>query len=181
MPDIGDSSGGSVIVLSKSVTDNDIANTASETNLFLYAVPAALLGTNEIIRVSMTGTYAANSGTPTMVFKVYYGSTTMFADTTFTVSAVAPVGAWEIVIYLSAHNATNLQELGGRISFGNRAAATTGLGDIGSTTAGPSHPIEGTAAEDSTTALNFRMSAQWSAAQATYSWKVKTVIVELLP
>lgn len=179
MPDVGESA--YIIPLARSVTDVDVTNTTTETNMFTYTVPAGLLGTNRILRLSLLGTYVANSVTPTMSFRVYYGATLMYADTIFGLGATAFLGGWEFIFHLSARNATNVQELNARLLFGNRAACVTGIGDLGSSSSGAAHPIEGTAAEDSTTALDLRVTAQWSGANTTYHFTTKTAILELLP
>lgn len=165
-------------VLAKYVTNIDITNTGAETEFFNFSVPGNTLGTNKIIRVTLQGTYVANSGTPTIDFRIYYGATLMHRDTSFTLTAVTPTGAWRFELYLSAHNSTTIQELNGMAIFGARGAATTGLGDLSGS--GVSCAIEGTAAVNSTTTQTFRMTAQWSAANIGYSWKRTVGMVELL-
>mgnify|MGYP007008893581 CR=1 FL=1 len=162
------------------VTDNDITNTVTETDLYNFLVPGGTLGSMGAIRVTLYGLYSANSGTPSITIKVYYGTTVMFQDASFTMAAVTPNGAWKFELVLSAHNSVNAQEFTGVLSFGNRAAATTGNGDIGSTTPGPTHPIEGTAAENSASALNFRISITWSAANSSYHFNRKVAITEVV-
>ncbi|SRR5580765_1260645 len=178
MPDTGMTS--MVVIPDKAVTDNDITNTVTETDLYSILVPGNLLGTNGALRISLYGIYSANAGTPSLTIKVYYGTTIMFQDATFTMAAVTFNGAWKFELVLSAHNSVNVQEFTGVLSFGNRAAATTGNGDIGSTTPGPTHPIEGTAAENSANALNFRISLTWSAANSSYHFTRKLATAEVI-
>jgi len=176
-PDIGEAySYNSVLAVFN--TNNDITNTTTETDLFSVSIPANMLGTDKTIRAQMTGTFEANSGTPTMTFKVIYGTTTMFQDVSATLSASAVKGALEIILYLQAHNATNSQELGGAIRLGNRAAPAVGVGDIA--VGGTGGSLQGAATEDSTTALNFKMTLSWSAANSTYHCIRRFGLVELL-
>lgn len=167
-----------IIPLSIIATDNDVTNTNVETDLFSFSVPADTLGTDNALRLKMTGTLAANSGSATITIKVYYGSTIMFQDTTGAFGASAILSAWFLELILSAHNATNSQELGGIWQQGNRAAAAAGLGDLA--VSGIGTGIEGTAAENSTTTLTFKVTITWSAAHSTYSVKRKSAILELI-
>ncbi|SRR5580765_136149 len=167
--------------LDTAVVDNDITNTATETDIYSVSIPANILGTNKAVRLIIYGLYSANSGSPTVILKIYYGTTLMWQDTSFVISAVSPSGVWRFEIILSAHNATNSQEVNGFLIFGNRAlTATVGNGDISATSSGPTHPVEGTAAENSTTALNFKISVTWSAANTLYHFNRKFAIAEMM-
>lgn len=161
------------------ITDVDVTNSASEGDLLNYSIPANTLGTNNIIKITLVGTYEANSGTPTVVVRVRLGATIMYADTSGTLSATANKGGWMAVLHLAADGLTNDQDLAGLFMYGARAAVTSGFGDIGAG-GGVIQIIGGDAAEDSTTALTLRVTVQWSAAQSSYHWRVTSGTLELV-
>jgi hypothetical protein len=158
----------------------DVTNTASETDLFSYLVAANLLGTSNLIRLTIMGTYEANSGSPTMTIRIKYGATTIWQDVTGTLGAVVTKGGWSLFLLLGNDGVlTNAQELTGLINTGARAAATTGFGDL-TAGGGVATTIGGTGAEDSTTPLTLKITVQWSAANTSYHWTTLNAVVELL-
>lgn len=158
----------------------DVVNTAVDTSIFSYVVPGNLLALNRSLRVTLLCDYIANSGTPTLTMKLLYGATTLWnSNASAVLGANAARGGIFIQFILQNKGATNSQQAMGTMILPSRTiAATTGVGGINSTTYNAS--FYGTSAEDSTLAKTLDFHVQWSAANATYSFRCYGAIVELL-
>jgi hypothetical protein len=159
-----------------------INTTSIETNLYALALPAGYLGTSKKIRVTLRGTFLANSGTPTYTFRIkLLGTTTLWGDASVAMGANATRGVWSMDFLLGNLNATNSQALQGMFAVSNRAATASiaGIGDIGATGLLAS-PFAGTSAEDSTTALILAVTVQMSVSNVAVEIVRQMAIVELI-
>ena len=167
-------------VLSTITTNADVTNTAAETTLATISIPANILGTGNIVRITLFGNWEANSGSTTVTIRFKYGTTTMYQDTTSSLGATASVAGWAAHLFLSADaGATNDQDLIGQFVQGPRAAVTTGFGDIAAA-GGISTIVGGDAAENSTGTLNFTMTVQWATGNSAYHWRLISGVAEIL-
>jgi hypothetical protein len=118
-----------------------------------YTVPGNLISANSggCLHVVMGGDYLNNTGaTKTLTFKIVYGATTLWADTSPTFAAAATRHTWNLEFWLANENATNAQAMWGRFGMSGPGAPAAGLGKITATPDVPVLTIGGTAAEDST-------------------------------
>ena len=64
--------------LDRSTTEQDVVSSAAETSVYSYSVPVGTIGTNKILRLTVTGSYLNNSGSPdTFTPRVKFGGTTI--------------------------------------------------------------------------------------------------------
>ena len=127
-------------VLLKKVTSPVTINAnATKQTLATITIPNGLFLSGKVIHCRMGGNLLANSGTPTLIFTIDYGGSTIFADITAASATSAVRHAWYLEFDLIAQ-ANNDQALSGFIMIQQWATAvtapTTGIaGEIGGTTA----------------------------------------------
>ena len=169
-------------ILNVQVTETDVTNTTSETDLFTYTVPGNTLGTNKALRVQIKADYLNNSGVnATVRFRVYYGATEMYQDLGATMTTDASRHPVLIELWLIPRNATNSQALGGYILQGVAGGATTGIGDLGNDEILSDSPLRGNdASEDSTASKVLKVTVAHSAASTNLSIRKTYSVVELL-
>jgi len=140
-----------------------ITTEGSDQTIYSVTVPGDLLGANGGLRCRVFGTWSHASGTArTPTFKINFGSTTMYADAT----ASLTTGSDRAVVfdfYIQNLAATNSQQLGGVINISAANAATTGTGDLGAVGTVIA-PILGTATEDTTAAKTLTVAININAA-----------------
>lgn len=138
-----------------SAANVSVTNTTTETTLASFSVAAGTLGTNNLIEVTLLGTYLQNVST-SGTLRLKYGATTVLtlAGILGANSAAAP--GYRMTAYLFAENATNAQVGVFEVIVGptNQAIWVTDVGN---------------AAEDSTVAKTLEVTFQWAAASASAS------------
>ena len=140
------------------MTDVSVVSTASETSIYSLTVPPNFLGTENAIRVDIAAEYTNNTGSnQTLVMKVKYGATTVWADTSVSVTTSANSRGLHWHAIFGANESATAQKITGAVGFGDGNAADTGYGPIGNT--GVFYPFGGTSAENSATklTLDFRI------------------------
>lgn len=155
-------------VYDKSVSDTTVGNTITETSLYSKSISANDLASASGLRVRMAGTWLSNTAaTRTLTLRFKFGATTI---TTFTLSlpVAGATGTFEIEVLLF-NTATNAQAVFEDARFVRSGAVV----DEGISSAG-------TAAEDTTGAKTFNVTAQWDAASANATLTKKMAIMELL-
>ena len=144
-----------VNILDTQVTENDIVNTTTETDLLSYSVPGDTLGEFGSLRVTIIADYLNNhTSTSTVTLKIKYGATTMYQDVTIAFP-VSQAARYPVILsfILSSKGATNSQSLSGTLLYGSTGGATTGIGNLASDETNATTPFTGAnASEDSTAA-----------------------------
>lgn len=156
-------------------------NTVTETNFFSFSVPANTLGaTTRGIRVKMRGYYLQNGvANSTIRMRVYLGATTMYDVTSPNFAQDANYHAWMLDCELNNLGATNSQSCTGFFTIGTTAVPTAGIGSM-FTVATYSGPFRGSSAEDTTTALTFKISGTLGNANASILMVAESVTLELI-
>lgn len=153
------------LILDSAVASTTVGNTANETTLYTISIPANTLGTANALRLTIIGTWLQNAA-KSVAIKLKYGGTTAATTAAAAIDDSATTTGLKIDALLMAQGATNSQFGAIFLNAGVRFAN--------------SNPIssQGTAAEDSTGALNLVVSAQWSGAHASATLTSKYVILE---
>ncbi len=151
------------VILDSAVASTTVGNTAVETTLYTFSIPANTLGTANALRLVIIGSMLQNASKYLQV-KLKYGATTVADAVTLSYFDSATTFSIKIEAFLVAQGATNSQ-------FGTAyyKEGVINLGGVG---------IHGTAAEDSTGALDLVITAKWSAASASATLTSKYVILE---
>ena len=151
-------------------TDVVVNETTTETNILSYSVPANSLGTNNAVRFRINVShYNRVNSTDDFTLRVQYGTTEMIL-TVIEGNAITYNGWFDLE--LIADGATNSQEC---VLYTDLSAQGFGTAiDVVK-----SHAL-GTAAEDSTTALNLTMSVKWAASDALNQFTASKGIVQLV-
>ena len=151
----GKLSGFPVISIDRDLSTVSVDNTATETSIYSYSVPAGMLGVDRLIHVQIAGTYRnGGSGTRTLTINLKYGTTTV---ATFGRSNVAidPVSGFMLDVYLCGDESSTAQK--GWFVY----QMVDESGDVE-----PHNVAYGTATETSTGALTLDVTVQHSAAAA---------------
>lgn len=153
-------------------------STATETNVFSTSISASLLGTSNAIRIKL---YVSNytttdSASDTLTIRLKYGATTI---TSFVLANNATInsnltGIIEGILFANASASAQTGNLNFFLTVNDVAANTT---LAGKTVAGL---VTGTATENSATALNLIVSAQWASATSANDFFVTGYTVELI-
>jgi len=168
-------------IATRFVTEQDVANTTTETDILAYTVPASTLGTDKALRVQIMADYLNNSGSDrTVTIKIKFGATTMYNGTTGNLIASATRRASTIEFILFAKNSVTSQGMTGHIRFSNSSGSTTGIGDINGTedTTGTIGGVN--ASENSAVGKTLSCTITHSAAASTISYRRVYAVVEVL-
>lgn len=173
--------GTSVVVLDREMSTLNVENTTTETTIFTHSIPGNTLGTNKLLRLTISGDYLGNSATARFItIRVKYGATTIYADATNTIVIDASRRAVLLTVLVGAANATNSQVLGGYINVSDPGGTTSGTGDVADDEIFAHTSIQGFASEDSTLAKDLTVTIQHSAAETNVSFRRQIAILELL-
>ena len=173
-----------VYVLDRETTAQAVNTTTAETTVFTKQIDASLLGTNRLLRFTMTFDYLFNSGTnPTATIRVKLGATTLYAGTTnasVTNSGTRRPGY--ITLMLNNQNSASVQSMGGIYFYNTTGATTTGLGDIADDEmdSGGFGSIAGSATESTSANKDFVVTIQLSASSSTIEFRKNGAVLELL-
>lgn len=145
--------------VSITTTDVVVANTTAETTLLSVSIPGNTLGTNNAVRARLFVSTSANQSSDVFALKLKYGTTTLI--TLSNVDGQNLDLMWYIDCYLFGSGATNTQEGNMLVELfeDNVDATVVANGRI-------RNFAVGTAAEDSTWALNLVVTIQFSGASA---------------
>jgi hypothetical protein len=166
------------IVIAKQTTAVTFSNTAAAETYFSVSVPDGLFLSGKTLRCKAGGRVTANTGSPAVALLINYGGTTMYSDTTATLTNDSVQRAWFLDFCVQAQ-ANNDQALNGIYVLSERGA-TTGFGDMAAV-ASTNAPLNGSAAVDSD-AGNRTLSVQFdmSSAASTFSITMEYATLELL-
>jgi hypothetical protein len=168
-------------VLAVSASTTEIANnSASETDVFSVSIPANLLQTTNAIRfkIYVSDFTVVTISAGAITFRIKYGSTTL-ASVTSTVPGTSPTLKGVIDgILTSASTSSQLAAM----NIDMAEDQLNPFADYGAaTTTSFFHAIaSGTAAENSTSTLDFKFTIQWAGANASNNFVPAGYIVELI-
>lgn len=149
-----------------------IINSAVETTLYTFSVPANTIGTTGILSGRAVFTYRQSSGVnQTITIREKWGGTTQIDDVSIVVPAAADLTDLRSLIIdfeIAGANATNAQRMATRLEISAIRASTAGTsGDWGTVPLMPPSTITAQATIDQTAARTLEITAQLSAATAT--------------
>lgn len=169
-----------VNVLDRKTALTDVVSTNAETDAYTFSVPGATLLTNRTLRLTFIGDYLNNSGgASNLTIKTTYGSTTIFSVLA-TMAASATRDPIQGVVHLMAFGATNAQKASGDVRVHTNAGGVSGTGLVQSASMSIYSGIHNSVAEDSTGALNLKVTITHSVNAATVSGRILTALLEVL-
>lgn len=141
----------------------DLTNHTAETNFLSYSIPASSLSTNRHLRYVVSGFVTNVTGaTRTIRVRVYLGSTTLWDQTSGSITTNAPV-AFRLQGELVNNDSASAQTLGGFFSVSAlTAGATAGYGLFNNDEQISLTPIIGLGAEDTSSSKDFRIAVSLS-------------------
>lgn len=153
-----------------------IVNSATETTLYDYAVPANTLGTTRGLRVKAFGHIENDSGSNCRyTIKFYYGSTSVTTVDTYTVGTGNTDGWWDFDGILWSAGATGAQRI-------STVCRISNAGGDGTTTVTPNQYFLGKqdCTEDSTGILTLKITGQMDPADASNAIDLQCGFSEIL-
>lgn len=168
-----------VAVKHRTVAEVTVANTAAETNIFNWTVPANTIGTTGALKVRLVGSYLNNTGgNRTFTISTKFGATTVHSDGTTNIPA-SSIRRRVIYEFTVQNTAVASQKVDGWISYSTTTSAATGTGALSS----PSSQfiVSGTSAEDTTANKSVVVSITHSAANSTQEFKLDSAEVTHIP
>ena len=156
---------GNPTILDSAVASTTVGNTANETTLYTFSIPANTLGIANALKLTIIGTWLQNASKSCAV-KLKYGGTTVATIPAAWPDSDPDTTGFKIEAYLVSQGATNSQYGQIMLDGGN------------SDSAHEPYSSQGTGAEDSTGALNLVVTVQWSGANASATLTSKYAILE---
>lgn len=169
---------GSVVVLNKSTTEQDVTNTSSATDVYDYTMPANTLGTSGALRLVATGDADNGSGGGVnLTIAVAFGGTTIYSAAVTTVANAAAKMSWEIESLITANGATNSQRALTKVILGaNGANSDAGSQAVASNLRG----VHSALAIDTTASVHIKVTLTWASAVSTLHARAWLRSVELI-
>ena len=170
-------------VLNMDASTVAVRNTAAETTVYSFSVPAGTLSAQgSAVRVDLLASYqndvALGDG---FKVRVYYGGTVLWGDFAVTLKALkaGSLGGARLQLLLFNGGSSSAQRLGGVISFSSipQSAAVTGSGAF-------LVPLEaevvGSSSVDATTAQTFKITIQPNVANSSLAFTKNAAVMELV-
>lgn len=174
--------------LDRNTSTVDVANTAADTTVYSFDIPAGQMGTDRLLRMTLIGDALHNNvGTDTIIFRVKFGGTTFMQSLQFnfdgTTSTARQPWIWETKV--ANVGATNSQMLVSTLSSVIGQTPTAGIGAFRMVSSQMNFAtgILGVAtlgAIDTTVKQTLAVSVQWSASSANNSWRRRHALLELV-
>lgn len=168
-------------VLDRKTTVTSINTSTTETDMYTYSVPGGTFSTNKSIRVTFIADYLNNSGgASNFTVKVKYGATTVFSSGAISMAASATRDAVFGTFVISAFGATNAQKSSGDLRVQSNGGGVAGVANAQSASMQIFSAVHTGVTEDSTGALNLKITFQHGSSGATIEGSLYTVVTELL-
>lgn len=164
-------------ILSKTSTSITLTNTTAQTTVFQTTVSGGLLGTFNIVRMTMIGGFINSTGAnQNFNVLVRYGSSNIFATGGVTLASNVTHRAYQMDIVLGGVGTTSSQVASGQWLF-----ATSGTGGA-TANLGTNSQYGGdlVISEDSTVTQNFDVLITMATAATTMQWTTSKTYLELL-
>lgn len=166
-------------VLDRDVTAQDVVSSAAETTVYTFSVPGGTLSTNRTLRISLIGDILSGAAR-TMTLKLKYGATTVLTGAVL-VGGIAGRGQMMFSAEITGLNSTSAQAAKGLLTMSNVGADAAGTMLSTAPTSGFFFAgVNSGVTEDSTSSKTLAITFQNSAADASTSMRVHTVLLELL-
>lgn len=166
------------VLLARNAAQTNVVSTATETTVFSYAVPANLLGTSRMLRLTLFGDQHNSSGSSMyQMWRVRFGGT-LIGSLGFNLSSGVANSRREVQIYVDImpFNVTSNQIAA--VTMHQRNSATTSE----SVLAAPNRPFTLTSslALDTTSSQVLAVTAQNTVGNANANMRVHSVLLELI-
>lgn len=165
---------GSVVrVLDRDLSTDEVVSSTDEESIYSFSVPAGLLGSVGGLHLVIGGDSLKNVA-GTIVLKVKLGSTALLTTTALSFSGTANRYKWLLDVYI-INSAAGAQKCVGKFQATQAAETfplvhTSGAAAIQATG-------KGTASEDTTGALTLDVTVQWSASNASLSFRKELAVL----
>lgn len=164
-------------ILDRDLSEVDVANNAAETTIYSHTIPAGILGSTGGFRATVGGDALVNVA-GTVVLRIKLGATTALTTITFNPTDSAFRYRWWLVI-LCMNSATDAQKWG---AFFQAVISEEGFAwQLGNSNTAIQGAGYGTSGEDTSGALLLNITVDWSAANASLSWRKEMAVLELIP
>lgn len=161
-------------IMDRDLSQVDVVNDASETSIYSFAIPAGTLGATGGVRLTIGGDMLVNTA-GTLVLRVKLGSTTILGSPSMDLVNTSNLYKWTLQIWL-LNSAADAQKA--HAVFDAIAIAGTFPGVLGDSDLAVHLTGYGTAAEDTGSEKILDVTADWSAAQTSLSFRKEMALLE---
>ena len=178
--------GGVTVLLNTGVTVTT-ASSSTEFTMLTYTVPGNTLGSNGLLRVSISGYVLQNQATATdFTFKIKFGGTIIYHATIPAKAQSAINSPFQLEFNIGNKNATNSQGMSGHIMMqdNGQTSLTVGEGEIDTDeliSNGNFRAATGASAKDTTADQILLVTMQHSVNNANVATSVQRRMIELVP
>ncbi len=173
---------GVAIPVDRDTTSTIVASaTNTEQTLYSYTIPANMLGTDRIVKMTVLGAYKNNSGTnQTLRVRYKFGGTTVWNDVTANAANSSQERGFRFEFWIANQGVANSQTGAGTAFIGGTGTSTNGSGDLGSDeTLADAHITFGDPAINTTSATSMEITVQMSTSNSGASVRQDLAYVEL--
>lgn len=157
-------------LMGRDCAPTNLNNSTNTTSIYSCTIPANWMGSTGVVRTRLLGEYWHSVGAAASInLRIGLSSTTLYQDTTATMTASADSRPVWISFDIVNLGATNSQVLGGKMEIA-APTATTGQGDA-ATVAPTDVVMRGTAAVDTTSASTLDVFIKHSAASTLITYR----------
>ncbi len=168
---------GAVEILDRDLTQIDVANDAAETSIYSFSVPAGALGTDGGFRLTLGGDSLRNAA-GTLIIRIKLGATTVFTSDAFSSTNLADRYRWTLQV-LCLNSAADAQKWN---AWMNMIANVANLSvRVGANTQKVLLEGQASSGEDTAGALVLDITADFSVASASLSFRKEMALLELIP
>ncbi|KKL68611.1 hypothetical protein LCGC14_2123250 [marine sediment metagenome] len=166
-------------VLNRDLAQVDVENTVAETSIYSYSIAADVMGVDGGVRLLLAGDMLKNV-TGSYTIRVKLGATTVLSTQDHGATSNASRKRWWLEI-ICLNSASDAQKWGVfyRTSVGGAGGLTFPLVNGGANA--DSGAGYNSSAEDTSGALTFQVTIEWSVANASLSFRKEMALLELLP
>lgn len=177
----GGGGGGSSVTLHRNASVVDIVNTAAETNIFSFTIPAGTIGNTGLVKIIVTGSYLNNSGSDDQYdIRLKLGGTTIWQDSSGTQSTSANRRPVYLELYIKNNNSASSQKVGGTFVNGNAVLGDVGISDISDDEIRGESPIVTSASINTAADAVLALTIDHQDAHANISFQADIASVELI-
>lgn len=164
----------------KQVSSVDVANTATETDLYNKTISAGDPQTDRLLRLTLLGDILRNN-TEDPVLRVKFGGTTILDDTLAIGANSASRYPFLLEAWIAMLGSTSSEWAAARVVLpGSPTGATTGIGDLAGLSTSKGGVLANSASIDTSVDKTLQVTADWASASANSSIRRWAAFLELV-
>jgi len=167
-------------ILDRDTTTTTVENTETGTVIYTFSVPANIMGTDRMLRMTLFAVIINNSGSDEEVtITVRFGGT-IFLQDTFTLTTSTINMPFQLQVEVANFGSASIQRWMGHLTVGDKINATVGDGAWRDATMVIDGLIRNSSTVDTTSAQTFDVLFTWDSASASAIFDAEYTVLELV-